>query len=473
MKSSAFRMMAMACTLGVAAVASANSDMPFSDDFEAYSNTVVAADGSGTNGWTGVASTGAVAYVVAETPPMPGCGYPLSTNTHTHAQVMQFEGTITNTFNADTNSQLVYIDTMLKPSHVDFLPTMDPDVQIGAFVGTNKHLYIWRSNYTSDWVWVPGHWTEITNSLNIESDAWVRVSFAIDYLSSRTNSEYPGLNEHYFQVRVNSGEPISDPWAFKNVNPTNLDVMDDVGGTWFMCADSPGQGSNTINHAYFSSLGLQGVGRVDDVVVSTNAPVFEGGATFYTITATAGSGGIIDPAGSVPVGSGSNMTFTITPNPQYGIRDVVVNSNSIGATNTYTFVNVTSNQTIDAQFKTPLEIFVESNGGDANADNDHDGLTVEQEFYAGTSPTNSESTFRVVSQRVASLSNVVTWVAGPTGTVNGFYIYRSTNLLATDGGWAYYTNVSPRSPDGTNVWIDPLPPTNRAFYMPVIPTNWP
>lgn len=472
MKSSAFRMMAVTCMLGAAGIASANSDMPFSDDFESYSNVVVAADGSGSNGWTGVASTSAVAYVAAETPPDPGCGYPLATNAH--AQVMQFEGTITNTFNVDTNNlqHLVYIDTMLKPSHVDFLPTMDPDVQIGAFVGTNQHLYIWRSSYTTDWNWVEGHWTEVTNSINIASDAWVRVTFAIDYLSSRTNPVYPGLDEHYFQVRVNGGAPISDPWAFKTVAPTNASVEDDVGGTWFMCADSPGRGSNVVNHAYFSSLGLQGVGRVDDVVIGTNPPAFSG-VTSYTITATAGAGGTIDPAGAVLVASGTDKTFTITPNPQYGIRDVLVNGASVGATNSYTFVNVTSNQAIEAQFKTPLEIFVDANGGDPNADTDNDGLTVEEEFYAGTSPSDAQSTFRVVSQRIAPLSNVVTWVAGPTGTVNGFYIYRSTNLLLPGGGWSYYTNVGPRSVSGTNVWIDPAPPTNRAFYMPAIPTNWP
>jgi hypothetical protein len=71
----------------------------------------------------------------------------------------------------------------------------------------------------------------------------------------------------------------------------------------------------------------------------------------FTITATAGQGGTIYPSGSVSVVSGSSQTFTITPNVGYKIKDVKVDGASVGAVNTYTFTNVTSNHTIEVTFE--------------------------------------------------------------------------------------------------------------------------
>ena len=70
----------------------------------------------------------------------------------------------------------------------------------------------------------------------------------------------------------------------------------------------------------------------------------------YTITATAGAGGSISPAGAVSVNYGANATFAITPNSGYHIADVLVDGASVGAVGTYTFTNVTANHTIAASF---------------------------------------------------------------------------------------------------------------------------
>jgi len=70
----------------------------------------------------------------------------------------------------------------------------------------------------------------------------------------------------------------------------------------------------------------------------------------YTITATAGDGGSISPAGDVEVNWGENKTFTIKPNTGYHIGDVVVDGGSVGAVSSYTFENVDSNHTISATF---------------------------------------------------------------------------------------------------------------------------
>jgi hypothetical protein len=74
------------------------------------------------------------------------------------------------------------------------------------------------------------------------------------------------------------------------------------------------------------------------------------GTNDYTITASAGTGGIISPSGTTTVSQGSNITYTITADPCYAVADVVVNGNSIGAVTSYTFNNVNANQTIDVSF---------------------------------------------------------------------------------------------------------------------------
>ncbi len=74
----------------------------------------------------------------------------------------------------------------------------------------------------------------------------------------------------------------------------------------------------------------------------------------YTITSSAGTNGTISPSGAISVASGSNRTFTITPNSGFEINDVLVNGNSVGKVNSYTFNNIRSNQTISATFKTSL-----------------------------------------------------------------------------------------------------------------------
>ena len=70
----------------------------------------------------------------------------------------------------------------------------------------------------------------------------------------------------------------------------------------------------------------------------------------YTITAAAGEGGSITPAGEVSVKEGASQTFTITASEGYAIADVLVDGQSVGAVDSYTFENVTANHTIAALF---------------------------------------------------------------------------------------------------------------------------
>ncbi len=70
----------------------------------------------------------------------------------------------------------------------------------------------------------------------------------------------------------------------------------------------------------------------------------------YTITASAGSNGKIEPSGTISVPQGGSQTFLITPDQGYHIDKILVDNNQVASSNSYTFSNVTSNHTISATF---------------------------------------------------------------------------------------------------------------------------
>jgi len=74
----------------------------------------------------------------------------------------------------------------------------------------------------------------------------------------------------------------------------------------------------------------------------------------YIIKASAGFGGTITPTGDISVTKGSTQQFTIKANPGYFIYRILVDGSPISFNNsleyTYTFTNVASNHTIEAQF---------------------------------------------------------------------------------------------------------------------------
>jgi hypothetical protein len=69
-----------------------------------------------------------------------------------------------------------------------------------------------------------------------------------------------------------------------------------------------------------------------------------------TITASAGAGGAISPAGTSTVPGGGSKTYAITAATGYHIADVLVDGTSAGAVGTYTFTNVTTPHTISVTF---------------------------------------------------------------------------------------------------------------------------
>jgi uncharacterized repeat protein (TIGR02543 family) len=77
----------------------------------------------------------------------------------------------------------------------------------------------------------------------------------------------------------------------------------------------------------------------------------------FTITASAGANGSINPSGNVAVNYGADQTFTITPNAGCQIVDVLVDGVSAGAVGSYTFTSVKSAHKIYASFVKLLKKF--------------------------------------------------------------------------------------------------------------------
>ncbi|MGC6456200.1 MAG: InlB B-repeat-containing protein [Coraliomargaritaceae bacterium] len=70
----------------------------------------------------------------------------------------------------------------------------------------------------------------------------------------------------------------------------------------------------------------------------------------YTLTASASTGGTIDPAGEISVAAGSSQAFTFTADANYALGDVLVNGASVGNAASYEVTNINANTTVEALF---------------------------------------------------------------------------------------------------------------------------
>ncbi len=207
--------------------------------------------------------------------------------------------------------------------------------------------------------------------------------------------------------------------------------------------------------------------------------------TTYNINASSGPNGVISPNGVIPVASGSSTNFVMTPATFYHVNDVLVDSVSVGASNSYLFVNVTNNRTVSVTFSpdytasahsTPVWWLDQYYGSvDYNAyaemDTDADGFLSWQEYICGTDPTNNASSFRIIQFVRLGTTNRIAWLGGDTN-LPPFEIRRSTNLLSTTN-WISITNIV-RSADGTNYLNDTSPfPTNLPTFYRIVATNTP
>lgn len=119
---------------------------------------------------------------------------------------------------------------------------------------------------------------------------------------------------------------------------------------------------NNINPGT-ASVYITGMGNYGGTVIKT----FVIYGDTYIITANAGDNGTIVPSGEVLVGANGSQTFTIVPATGYRVDSVKVNDVNIGARSSYTFTNVTANQTINVTFRKITPSTPPSSGGGSSA----------------------------------------------------------------------------------------------------------
>jgi predicted ester cyclase len=101
----------------------------------------------------------------------------------------------------------------------------------------------------------------------------------------------------------------------------------------------------------------------------------------FTLTASSGENGIINPIGSQELACGTSQTYVIAAEAGCLIADVKVDGDSIGAVNTYTFDNITKNHSIEAIFENePQEFRMEA--GEVTIDHNWQQVTFSQNFIS-------------------------------------------------------------------------------------------
>ena len=252
--------------------------IPYGESFETYALGTKLA---GSNGWFGGSNA---VEVIAENPGFVW-GYPLPSATHT--QVLQLTEAVTNMFTTNglsVNQTNVWIDVMVSPIPRESAPgDLPTDVQTAIYMGSDTNLHVYHAYYNGGnpakrWatLQVPG----------LHTGVWTRVTLKMDYLTDNFGT---GIDK-YFQISVNGGKPISDPYAYKSIPLLDLSATN---GTWFLQACS-GQGAG---NTHLTSLSTEGPGKLDDVVVDITPPAAPSGTIFGVPVAWYINNGITDPAG--------------------------------------------------------------------------------------------------------------------------------------------------------------------------------
>ena len=132
--------------------------------------------------------------------------------------------------------------------------------------------------------------------------------------------------------------------------PASAELYDPAAGTWTLTS-----ALITARQVHTATRLANGqvlaVGGGFDANIQGAAEVYTINTNLHTITAFAGGGGTISPAGALPVFDGANQTFTIAiGNDGWIISDVMVDGVSVGPVTEYTFTNITGDHTIEAYF---------------------------------------------------------------------------------------------------------------------------
>ena len=209
------------------------------------------------------------------------------------------------------------------------ITTVNTDNYIVTSSGSTVRVYPNTTNGATDPTW-------LNKLVNVKGCMWT-------YTSTGKVVDFATVAKIQYTITASAGTGGS-------IAPSGAVLVDSGADQAFTITASPG---NNISQVTVDSVNQGAITSYTFHTVTANHTI---SATFtpiqYTITASAGSNGTINPSGAVQVNGGTTPTFTITPNSGYVISDVLVDNASVGPQGPYTFPAVAANHTIAASFKT-------------------------------------------------------------------------------------------------------------------------
>jgi hypothetical protein len=189
---------------------------------------------------------------------------------------------------------------------------------------------------------------------HVTSKQTISASFAPEHVAVRTTA---ALNAPSYQTAPLAAlalllsdeiEIIATAGSNGTISPSGRVLVPYGGSQTFTIAPSPGY---QIGDVLVDGASVGSVTGYEFSSVSKPATII---AAFVpsqiTISATADSYGTISPSGQVLVPYGGSQTFTITPSPGYQIGDVQVDGVSVGKVPSYSFTEVSRDQSISCTF---------------------------------------------------------------------------------------------------------------------------
>lgn len=186
-------------------------------------------------------------------------------------------------------------------------------------------------------------WEEYTFA-NVQQDHTLSVTFGADSDMNGIPDANEGQVALTYDANGGSGDAPAEQLLNKWSRVTVANNTFSLSGYSFVGWNTADDGSGT---AYMPGDTLQ----LEDTAVTLYAQWSHNGSVAgYSITASAGNGGSISPRGAVWVMQGGSQTFTFKADDGYTIADVLVDGQSVGAVEKYTFENVRASHTIEAVF---------------------------------------------------------------------------------------------------------------------------
>ena len=158
-----------------------------------------------------------------------------------------------------------------------------------------------------------------------------------------------GIRVHRYH---NAGGDNEGAITFTEIFTRPLDSGERIDRTFYLDRESG------LIHVFARKFSTYAVSYTPEEPETPDAPVRPGPSSdpiekLWVIQASAEPGGTITPVGKVYVPTGADKTFTIQPESGYVVENLIVDGESTGAADSYTFRSVRSNHTIKAVF-TPV-----------------------------------------------------------------------------------------------------------------------